>query len=45
MLYALEGAIQGIRWHDLDKFRMQELNEFFQHFIKQQQTGDLIPDL
>jgi DNA transformation protein len=45
MLYALEGAIQGIRWHDLDKFRMQELNEFFQHFLKQQQTGDLIPDL
>jgi DNA transformation protein len=29
MLYALEGAIQGIRWHDLDKTRMQELKEFF----------------
>ena len=29
MLYALEGAIQGIRWHGLDKNRKQELNEFF----------------
>ena len=29
MLYALEGAIQGIRWHDLEKSRKQELLEFF----------------
>ena len=29
MLYALEGAIQGIRWHGLDKERKQELIEFF----------------
>ncbi len=29
MLYALEGAIQGIRWHNLDKTRMKELYEFF----------------
>ena len=29
MLYALEGAIQGIRWHDLDRERKQELLEFF----------------
>ena len=29
MLYALEGAIQGIRWHNLDKSRKQELLEFF----------------
>lgn len=29
MLYALEGAIQGIRWHGLDKERKQELQEFF----------------
>lgn len=29
MLYALEGAIQGIRWHGLDKERKQELKEFF----------------
>ncbi len=28
-LYALEGAIQGIRWHDLDKNTRQELKEFF----------------
>jgi DNA transformation protein and related proteins len=33
MLYALEGAIQGIRWHDLDKERMQELKQFFNHYI------------
>jgi DNA transformation protein and related proteins len=43
MLYALEGAIQGIRWHNLEKLRMQELNEFFQHFLKQQQAGNQIP--
>ena len=29
MLFALEGAIQGIRWHDLDKTRKRELNDFF----------------
>ncbi len=29
MLYAIEGAIQGIRWHDLDKERKQELKEFY----------------
>lgn len=29
MLYALEGAIQGIRWHGLDKAKKQELKEFF----------------
>ena len=29
MLYALEGAIQGIRWHGLDKGRKQELKEFY----------------
>ncbi len=28
MLYALEGAVQGIRWHGLDKERKQELKEF-----------------
>jgi DNA transformation protein len=30
-LYALEGAIQGIRWHHLDKSRKLELLEFFRH--------------
>ena len=29
MLYALEGAIQGIRWHGLSIDRKQELKEFF----------------
>jgi DNA transformation protein len=29
MLYALEGAIQGIRWHNLDILRKEELKEFF----------------
>ena len=29
MLYALEGAIQGIRWHNLDNNRKLELTEFY----------------
>jgi len=29
MLFAIEGAIQGIRWHDLDKSRKEELKVFF----------------
>jgi len=29
MLYALEGAIQGIRWHGLDNNRKRELREFY----------------
>ncbi len=29
MLYALEGAIQGIRWHGLANDRKQELKEFY----------------
>jgi DNA transformation protein and related proteins len=28
-LYALEGAVQGIRWHSLSKQRKAELLEFF----------------
>ncbi len=28
-LYALEGAIQGIRWHSLEKTRKRELLDFF----------------
>jgi len=35
MLYALEGAIQGIRWHNLPAERKRELLEFF-HFCKKQ---------
>jgi DNA transformation protein and related proteins len=34
MLYALEGAIQGIRWHELDKARKQELKEFYRMINK-----------
>jgi len=29
MLYALEGAIQGIRWHGFDAARKQELRQFY----------------
>lgn len=29
MLYALEGAVKGIRWHNLSKQKKQELSEFF----------------
>ncbi|CAK7085962.1 TfoX/Sxy family protein [Tissierella carlieri] len=28
-LYALEGAIQGIRWHDLSESVKEELREFY----------------
>jgi DNA transformation protein and related proteins len=31
MLYAIEGAIQGIRWHKLDKNKMKELKDFYDH--------------
>lgn len=34
MLYALEGAIQGIRWHGLDNGRKQELKEFYRMLNK-----------
>lgn len=34
MLYALEGAIQGIRWHNLSKARKQELLEFYRQVQK-----------
>ena len=30
MLQGLEGAIQGIRWHNLPRERKEELREFFQ---------------
>ena len=33
-LYALEGAIQGIRWHRLSKERKQELKEFYRMMNK-----------
>jgi len=34
MLYALEGAIQGIRWHGLSIARKQELKEFYRMMMK-----------
>ena len=33
MLYALEGAIQGIRWHGLSREKKQELKEFYKSAI------------
>ncbi len=33
MLYALEGAIQGIRWHGISKERKLELLNFFRNCI------------
>lgn len=34
MLYALEGAIQGIRWHGLSKDRKNELLDFYNQLKK-----------
>ncbi len=31
MLYALEGAVQGIRWHALDAARKSGLKDFYEH--------------
>jgi DNA transformation protein len=31
MLYALEGAVQNIRWHYLDDKTKKELKEFYQN--------------
>jgi len=33
MFMALEGAIQRIRWHHLDKEKKEQLKEFFATFI------------
>lgn len=38
MLYALEGAIQGIRWHQLSAEKKAELKEFYQICITQSKT-------
>lgn len=32
MLYALEGAVQGIRWHHLSPEIKNELKEFYRQF-------------
>ena len=33
MLYALEGAIAGIRWHDLSKERKLQLLQFYNTYF------------
>ncbi len=35
MLYALEGAVQGIRWHSLPSSRKEELTAFFRQIRTQ----------
>jgi len=32
MLFALEGAVQGIRWHQLTTLRKEELKRFIKSF-------------
>ncbi|EAR01975.1 TfoX/Sxy family protein [Maribacter sp. HTCC2170] len=34
MLFALEGAVQGVRWHGLDNETKQELKEFYRMLNK-----------
>lgn len=34
MLFALEGAVQGIRWHGLDKDRKEQLKDFYNRMKK-----------
>ena len=34
MLWALEGAIQGVRWHSLSSARKNELKEFYELVTK-----------
>jgi len=34
MLYALDGAIQGVRWHYLTKERKEELKQFYNQLQK-----------
>lgn len=34
MLWALEGAIQGVRWHNLSASRKNELKEFYELVTK-----------
>lgn len=36
MLYALEGAIQGIRWHGLSKDRKESLLDFYRSIKKEE---------
>lgn len=34
MLYALEGAVQGVRWHGLTLEEKKELKDYFQSLTK-----------
>ena len=38
MLFALEGAIQGKRWHEMEQDRKQELKEFYRMLKKKHPT-------
>jgi DNA transformation protein and related proteins len=38
-LFALEGAIRGIRWHHLDRATMTELKEFYNSNENQEQNA------
>ena len=38
MLFALEGAIQGIRWHQLDREKKEALKEFYR-LMKKDEAG------
>ncbi|MDF2571606.1 MAG: hypothetical protein K0R55_3210 [Sporomusa sp.] len=35
MLYALEGAVQGVRWHSLDQQIKDELKEYYLTMVKE----------
>ncbi|MCL1632509.1 TfoX/Sxy family protein [Sporolactobacillus sp. CPB3-1] len=39
-LYALEGAVQGIRWHLLPADRKKELKTFFDHHRSDEQMAE-----
>ena len=39
-LCALEGAVRGIRWHDLSKERKSELRDFFDSVNKNENFGE-----
>jgi DNA transformation protein and related proteins len=39
-LYALEGAVQGFRWHQLDAVTKKELNELFTMIEKTNQQSN-----
>lgn len=38
-LMAIEGAIEGIRWHNVDRSRKEALKEFFNQIKQSQKLG------